>query len=182
MKKLLLFVCTLFLIQTLNAQEAQEKTIRPFFTGSFKLTFAVNENFTLDPDDDETFLKLTGTFFRFGVGYQFGKRFSLSLNAGYDHHFPYAINAFPTYVTARYNLWGDIEGSFFTQFSRGKMWRPSSRYEDGDYYNFGIGWQLYADSRWKPVIKLLYHRKNIRGFEDSGTLESVSVGIGFRFL
>ena len=179
MKKLLLFVFTLLIFQNFSAQENKN---RPFFEGTFKLTFAINENFTLDPDDDETFLIPTATFFRFGVGYQFGKKFSLSLNAGYDHHFPYAINAFPTYVTARYNLWGDIEGSFFTQFSRGKMWRPSSRFEDGDYYNFGIGWQLFADSRWKPVIKILYHRKKIRGFEESGNLESISLGIGFRFL
>ena len=178
MKRLLITIFSLFLFQI---HKAQEKKIRPFFSGTFKLTFAVNEDFTIDPDDDQPFLIPTATFFRFGVGYQLGNKFSLSLHGGYDYHFPYAINAFPTYVTGRYNVWGDFEESFFAQFSRGKMWRPSSRFSDGDYYNFGVGWQLEADSRWKPIIRLTYHRKKIRRFEDNGRLESISLGIGFIF-
>lgn len=178
MKKLLLFAFTLLIFQNL---QAQDKKNRPFFTGSFKLTFAVNEDFTLDPDDDETFLIPTAAFFRFGFGYEFGEKISLSIHGGYDYHFPYAINAFPTYATARYNIWGDREEAMFLQYSRGKMWRPSSRFSDGDYFNFGVGWQLETDSRWKPIIRILYHQKKIRGFEDSGRLESISLSFGFRF-
>lgn len=178
MRKPLLLFLSLFLLQTL---QAQDKLVRPFFTGTFHLTFGVNENFTLDPDDDETLFIPTATFFRFGFGYQFGDKFALSANGGYDYHFPYAINAFPTYFTGRYNLWGDFEESFFLEASRGKMWRPSIRYSDGDYYNVGVGWLLETGSRWRPEIKLMYHQKKIRGFEDSGRLESISLGIGFRF-
>ena len=177
MKKGLLCIFALFIFQ--NAL-AQEKKIKPFFEGSFRLTFAANENFTLD--EDEPLFVPTGTFFRFGLGYMFGDKFSASINAGYDHHFPYAINAFPTYVKVRYNVWGDLEGALFVQSSFGKMWRPSLRYSDGDYYNMGIGVEMETDSRWKPIILLTYHSKKIQGFENSGNLESISLGIGFRFL
>ncbi len=179
MKKLLLFVFALFIIQSF---QAQKKNIRPFFAGDFKLTFAVNENFTLNPNDDQSFLEPTATFFRLGFGFEFGEKFSLSLHGGYDYHFPYAINAFPTYATARYNIWGDSEEAMFVQFSKGKMWRPSSRFSDGDYHNFGVGWQLESGSRWKPIIKIIYHSKKIKGFEESGNLNSISLGFGFRFL
>lgn len=161
--------------------KAQNKTVRPFFSGTFHLTFAVNEYFTLNPDDGEPLLIPTATFFRFGFGYQMGSKFAVSAHGGYDYHFPYAINAFPTYFTARYNLWGDFEESFFLEASRGKMWRPSFRYSDGDYYNIGIGWLLETGSRWRPEIKLMYHQKKIRDFDNSGNLESISLGIGFRF-
>jgi hypothetical protein len=172
---------TLFSLFILCSSFGQAKKIKPFFEGTFMPTVAINEYWTLDPDDDETFLKLTGAFFRLGVGYQFGNRLLLSVNAGNDHHFPYAINAIPTYVKLRYNLWTDYEQSWFFQYSRGKMWRPSSRFSDGDYYNVGMGYEIESDSRWKPIIKFTYHRKKINGFENTGNLESISIGIGFRF-
>ena len=178
MKKILTAI--IFFLLASNLQ-AQKKTVCPFFTGTFHLTFAVNENFILNSDDGETFFIPTATFFRFGFGYQLGDKFAISVNGGYDYHFPYAINAFPTYFTGRYNLWGDFEESFFLEASRGKMWRPSFRYSDGDYYNVGIGWLIESGSRWRPEIKLMYHQKKIQGFEDSGKLESISLGVGFRF-
>ena len=178
MKNTFLFFALLFVLQNTSAQE---KKIKTFFEGSFKPTFAINENWTLDPDDDETFLNLTGAFVRFGVGYQFGKRFLVSLNAGYDHHIPFAINAFPTYAKLRYNVWTDSERAFFVQVSNGKMWRPSSRFTDGNYFNAGFGYEFESDSRWKPILTFTYHKKQVDGFESSGRLESIAIGIGFRF-
>lgn len=175
------FLLSLFLLFILQNSFSQDKKNKPFFEGTVMPTFAINENWTLDPDDDETFLVVTGAFFRLGVGYQFGNRLLLSLNAGYDHHFPYAINAFPTYVKLRYNLWTDFDQSWFFQFSRGKMWRPSARFSDGDYYNIGMGYELESSSRWKPIVTFAYHRKKINGFETTNNLESISLGFGFRF-
>jgi hypothetical protein len=60
------------------------------------------------------------------------------------------------------------------------MWRHSSKYPDGNYYTFGVGWQINTGSRWKPVIHVKYHRKKIVGFEN-GNLDSISLGIGFAF-
>ena len=178
MKQLLLTICLLFILQSTYGQE---KKIKPFFEGSFKPTFAINEDYTIDPDGDINILRLTGTFFRFGFGYQFGRRVLVSLHAGYDYHFPDAIHAFPTYARFRFNVWNREDENLFLQYSQGKMWRPSNRFSDGDYYNFGFGYELESDSRWKPVIQITYHRKSLTGFENLNNLESVSLGIGFRF-
>lgn len=170
-----------FVVVPITAQNKNDKFVKPYFSGSFHLTFAVNENFTLNGDNNETFLIPTATFFRIGFGYQFGDKVAFGVNGGYDYHFPFAINAFPTYFSGRYNIWGDFEESFFIEAGRGKMWRPSFRFSDGDYYNIGIGWLIETGSRWRPEVKLMYHQKKIRHFEDNGRLESLSLGIAFRF-
>ena len=178
MKPLLLSFMFLFVTQN---SLSQEKKTHSFFEISTRFTFNVNEDFTFDPDDDETFLEASAAFLRLGIGYMFGDLFSASIHAGYDYHPIHAIHAFPTYAKLRYNLWSDIEDSFFIQYGRGKMWRPSSRFADGDYYNLGFGWELKRQHRWKPTILFTYHRKKIKGFRDSGNLHSVSLGFGFRF-
>ena len=45
----------------------------------------MNEDFTFDPDDDETFLEASAAFLRLGIGYMFGDRFFASIHAGYDY-------------------------------------------------------------------------------------------------
>jgi hypothetical protein len=75
---------------------SQEKIGRPFFTGSTNLTFGINEFYTLDPDDGEPLIVPAAIFFRFGVGYEFKRRLAISFNAGFDDHWNYATNAFPT--------------------------------------------------------------------------------------
>ena len=121
MKHLLLSFMFLFVTQN---SLSQEKKTHSFFEISTRFTFNVNEDFTFDPDDDETFLEASAAFLRLGIGYMFGDRFSASIHAGYDYHPIHAIHAFPTYAKLRYNLWSDIEDSFFIQYGRGKMWRP----------------------------------------------------------
>lgn len=176
MKKGLLCILSFFIFQNCISQE---KKIKPYFEGSFRVTYAANENFT--SDEEESLLIPSGAFFRFGLGYLFGDKFSAGINAGYDHHFPFAINAFPTYVKVRYNIWGDLDGAVFVQSAIGKMWRPSLRYSDGNYYNAGIGLEAESGNRWKMIVQLTYHNKKIPGFENSGNLESISIGVGFRF-
>ena len=72
----------------------------------------MNEDFTFDPDDDETFLEASAAFLRLGIGYMFGDRFSASIHAGYDYHPIHAIHAFPTYAKLRYNLWRILKTHF----------------------------------------------------------------------
>tara|TARA_R110001606_G_scaffold103422_1_gene226137 strand:+ start:892 stop:1125 length:234 start_codon:yes stop_codon:yes gene_type:complete len=72
----------------------------------------------------------------------------------------------------------DADDTFFISTSYGKMWRPSSEYEDGNYYGLGIGWQIAGEGRWNTVVKIDFHRKKIANFK-KGNLDSVSLGIGF---
>lgn len=177
MKKLLLVVTFLCVIKI----SSQEKIGQPFITGSVNLTLGLNENYTLFNDnDDETLLEPAAAFFRIGFGYEFAKRIVISFNSGYDYHWNYATSAFPAYGSLKYNIKERDDNTFFVEVSYGKMWRPSNRYPDGNYYGFGIGVQAAGTKRWNTIVKLDFHRKGIIGFENN-RLDSVSFGIGFVF-
>jgi hypothetical protein len=45
------------------------------------------------------------------------------------------------------------------------MWRPSSKYSDGNYYGFGIGAQVAGEKRWNTIVRLDFHRKGIIGLK-----------------
>lgn len=177
MKKLLLLLAIILAIHTSFSQHKYKK---PFFTGSLNTTFAINENYTLDTDDGEMLLEPASVLLRLGVGYQLHRRWQVGINAGFDHHFRFGINAIPFYGSLRFNITEDEDDTFFAEYSHGKMWRPSVKYEDGNYYGFGIGSQITSSSRWSTIVRLDYHRKAISDFEN-GHLDSISIGIGFSF-
>ncbi|WP_298882319.1 hypothetical protein [uncultured Polaribacter sp.] len=177
MKRLLLLI-TFLAISSFSF--SQEKIGKPFFTGLGNVTFAVNEHYTLDPDDGEPFLVPNAIFLRMGFGYEFKKRIAISVNGGFDYHWNYAVSAFPTYFSLKYNITEDQGDNFFTEVSYGKMWRPSSNYPDGNYYRVGFGTQVKGAKRWNTIIRLDFHRKGIIGF-DNNRLDSVSLGLGFSF-
>ena len=178
MNRLLL---SLFLLFFLNNTFGQQKKSGLFIEGAFMPSFAFNEDWTLDPDDDQEFLNVTGAFFRIGLGYEIKERFLISMNAGYDYHTQDVIHAFPTYVKLRYNITNIDDNSFYFQYSRGKMWRPAQRFADGDYDGFGLGYEIESDTRWNLIFELAYHGKEISGFEGIDNLQSISLGIGVRF-
>ena len=136
--------------------------------------------FFFDSADDQTFLVPSAIFLRMGFGYEFFNRLALSVNAGFDYHWNYAVSAFPMYGTLRYNIFAKEGNAFFVETSYGKMWRFSSNYPDGNYYGFGTGFQVAGEKRWNTIIRLDFHRKGILGFENN-RLDSVSFGLGFSF-
>ena len=176
MKKLLLLTIIFCGLQT----SSQEKLGKPFFTSSLNFTLGRNE-FDEGFGDDEPFFVPAALFIRAGFGYEFKKRVAISFNAGFDYHWHFtSISAFPTYTTLKLNLTENEGDTFFVEANYGKMWRPSSKYPDGNYYGFGIGTQIAGSSRWNTIIKLDFHRKGIVGFPND-RLDSVSFGIGFTF-
>ncbi|MFT4576282.1 MAG: hypothetical protein ACI9SI_001204 [Polaribacter sp.] len=171
-----LLTLLLFTAIIANSQESFKK---PFFTGSLSTTFAINPNYTLfDTDDGEMLLEPASILLRLGFGYQLNKRWLASLHAGYDHHLQFGINAIPTFGKLTYNIMEDAGDTFFVSTSYGKMWRPSSAYENGKYYGVGVGWQIAGDGRWNTIVKIDFHRKKIANFK-KGNLDSASIGIGF---
>ncbi len=178
MKKILLLIFFFCLTSTLFSQQ---KTGRPFFTGDVNFTLGVNENYTIFNDDDnETFLVPSALFFRVGFGYEFKRRVAIAFNTGFDYHWNYAVSAFPTYGSLKYNIKERDDNAFFTEVRYGKMWTPSSNYPDGNYYGLGVGLQVAGEKRWNTILRLDFHRKGIIGFENN-RLDSVSLGIGFSF-
>jgi len=122
---------------------------------------------------------------RVGFGYQFNSRWAVSAHAGLDDHYKFNITAIPTYGSLRYNITesdDDGEGdTFFIETSYGRMWRPTTKFEDGKYFSIGLGSQIAGDGRWNMIYRLDFHRKSILNFENSGHLDSISLGIGFSF-
>ena len=90
------------------------------------------------------------------------------------------MSAFPVYSSLKFNITEDEDDTFFMEMSFGKMWRPSNKYPDGNYYGFGLGTQIAGENRWNTVVRLDFHRKGLVGFENN-RLDSVSLGIGFTF-
>ena len=178
MKKLLLLLVTVFVFQY---SISQEKLGRPFFTGDVNFTLGINENYQIGSDDDNGPLIVPAAFFfRVGFGYEFKKRVAIALNSGYDFHFNYAVDAFPTYTSLRYNITNKHDNNHFVEVRYGKMWTPSSNYPDGSYYGFGAGIKVAGEKRWNTVFRIDFHRKGIVGFENN-RLDSVSFGFGFSF-
>ena len=174
MKKALLAL----LLFTTTFAMSQERVKKPFFTGSLSTTLAINPNYTINNDDEETLLEPASILLRLGFGYQLNKRWLASFHTGYDHHLRFGINAIPTFGKLTYNILEDADDTFFISTSYGKMWRPSSKFENGKYYGLGIGWQIAGEGRWNTLIKIDFHRKKIADFK-KGNLDSVSLGIGF---
>ncbi|MBU3011258.1 hypothetical protein KO506_07580 [Polaribacter vadi] len=177
MTKKILFIALLYVAQSF----AQDSLNRPFFTGSLNFSLGLNENYVLfEPDDDEYLIDFTGFYFRTGFGYEFQRKFAVSINAGYDYHSRYSVSAIPTYGSLKYNITEREDDAFFVEMSYGKMWRPSNSYPDGNYYGFGIGSQFSGENRWNLILKLDFHRKGIFGFENN-RIDSLSFGVGFSF-
>lgn len=176
MKNKLLAIALLCIIKV----SSQEKIGRPFITGSLNFTLGLNEHYTFSNDDDETLLEPAALFIRTGFGYEFKRRVAISFNIGFDYHWNYAVSAFPTYTTLRFNITENEDDAFFVETSFGKMWRPTNRYSDGNYHGFGIGTQIAGTERWNTIVRLDFHRKEIAGF-DNNRIDSVSLGIGFSF-
>lgn len=72
------------------------------------------------------------------------------------------------------------DDAFFVEASYGRMWRLSNRYENGNYYGFGVGLQIAGEKRWNTLVRLDFHRKGIFGFKNN-RIDSVSFGFGFSF-
>lgn len=177
MKKAFFFLILFFSFKIIS----QEKLGKPFFNGSVNVSLAFNENYVLfDSEDDESMLIPSAIFFRAGFGYELKKRIAISVNAGFDYHWNYAVSAFPTYGTIRINITENGGDAFFVEGSYGKMWRPSSKYSNGNYYGFGTGVQVAGEKRWNTIVRLDFHRKGLLGFKNN-RLDSVSFGIGFSF-
>ena len=178
MKRTLLAISIIFMFQY---SVSQEKLGRPFFTGDVNFTLGINEAYQIGSDDDNGPLIVpSALFFRVGFGYEFKKRIAIAFNSGYDLHWNYDIKAFPTYGSLKYNITEKDNSAHFLEVRYGKMWTPSSRYPDGNYYGVGLGVQAGGVGRRNIIFRVDFHRKGILGFKNN-RLDSVSFGFGCSF-
>ncbi|AOW21430.1 hypothetical protein [Urechidicola croceus] len=174
MKKLLLLVFTTISISTFS----QEINKGRFYTATVYATFALNPDYVpFDKDDGESLLEPSAIFIRNGLGYHFTEKLVASVNFGIDFHTRLGIQSLPAYFNLRYNISSNDDDLFFINTSVGKLWKPSSNFDRGDYYSGGIGWQISGEKKLNTLIRLDYHRKKIEGMND-GNLDSISLGLG----
>jgi hypothetical protein len=57
---------------------------------------------------------------RAGFGYQFNKKLVGSFNLGYDYHHEYEIEAIPTYILVKYNIWSEMGMLFLLNMAKEK--------------------------------------------------------------
>jgi len=177
MTKKLWYLLFLLSISTFS----QEPLGRPFFTGDLNFTLGINENYEAFQDGETgTLIVPAALFLRLGMGYEFKKRIGVSVNTGYDYHWNNATSAFPAYFGLRYNITNKDDDAHFIEVRYGKMWRPSNKFPDGNYYGVGLGLQIAGEERWNSVFRIDFHRKGILGFKNN-RLDSFSFGFGFTF-
>ena len=99
-----LFFLLFILSHLCHSQIREEKTSGFFYKISLATTLTNNENYTINNDDNETFLNPSAFFINNTIGYQFDKRTILGLNFEYDYHSQQGLHFFPTYLNLQHNI------------------------------------------------------------------------------
>lgn len=176
---------TLFLFILLNTLfiRSQNRLGKPFITTELNLTLGINEYYEIgNSEETGTLLEPAALFFRLGFGYEIQERIAISVNSGYDFHFNYDVDAFPTYFGLKYNYIKNENNAYFIEGRYGKMWTPSRNYADGKYYGVGLGIKVEGESKTPDMyFRIDYHKKAVFGFTDN-KLESISFGFGISLL
>lgn len=173
-----LFILFLFGIsQSVFAQD-DIKTSGIFYKISLAGTLTVNENYTIETDDDETFIDLNGIFINNTLGYQFDEKSSIGLNLEYDYYIRQYFNFFPAYLNFTYNIL-DFDDKVFVRGGYGRLLDLGKAFEKGTMYTFGVGGRFY-DENFKNswLIGLDFSRKRF-GYKQDEKLTSVSIFIEF---
>ncbi len=179
MKHFYLLFCLLFSLSHLcYSQIREEKTNGLFYKISLATTLTVNENYTINTDDDETLLNPSAFFFNNTVGYQFDKRTMLGLNLEYDYHSQQGLHFLPAYLNFQHNVIAD-DDNVFVRFGYGTLLGLSRDFEKGNLYKIGTGVQIFDDDyRNSILIGVDFTRKRF-GYRTLEGLSSVSIFLEF---
>jgi len=156
----------------------EEKTSGFFYKISLATTLKINEDWTIETDDDETFLEPSALFVNNTIGYQFDSRSLIGLNFEYDWHSEQGLHFFPAYIGYQYNIL-DFDDKLFIRGGYGTLLGMGKSFEKGNMYKFGIGVQLYDKNfRNSFLLGLDFTRKRF-GYRTLEGLSSVSIFIEF---
>lgn len=189
--KYFLFVFLLFVTSDIFSQTGQIEELKisgPFYKISLAATLTINEDWTIETDDDEPFLVPSALFINNTVGYQFDKRSLLSLNFEYDWHSKQGLHFFPAYLGFQYNIFhyedvmddGSIsQSNMFIRGGYGTFLSLGKSFQKGNMYKFGLGYQIQlSDNNNSILIGLDYTRKRF-GYRTLEGLSSVSIFLEF---
>ncbi|NMH87004.1 hypothetical protein [Flavivirga algicola] len=174
----LLFSLLFSFFHVCHSQMREEKTHGFFYKVSLAPTLTINENYTINNDDDETLLNPSAFFLNNTVGYQFDKRTSLGLNLEYDYHSQQGLHFLPAYLTLQHNVIAD-DDNIFLRAGYGTLLGLSRDFEKGNLYKVGLGVQIFDDDyRNSFLIGIDFTRKRF-GYKTLEGLSSVSIFLEF---
>ncbi len=179
MKQFYLLISLIFFLFHLgHSQIHEEKTNGLFYKISLAATLTINEDYTINKDDDETLLNPSAFFINNTVGYQFNKRTLLGLNFEYDYHSQQGLHFFPAYLNLQHNIIAD-DDNIFLRAGYGTLIGLSKDFEKGNLYKVGFGVQIFDDDyRNSSLIGIDFTRKRF-GYNNLEGLSSVSIFLEF---
>ncbi len=193
MKNKLILLFALFSIVFVYSQEKNNTTFhqKPRYFVSVCGTLVKNPYWTLSnsalfyDEGGEYFFNFGGFLIRNGFEVAYTEDILFGIGFGVDFQFnePYGkLFTAPVYFQTRTYLPFKRESPFFLQAGIGKLLNLGGAFEKGTYYNFGLGYD-FIDEFEKYGISLIleFHHKRIPNII-SGEVNSVSIGVGFRFL
>lgn len=167
------------LLSNLSYGQEEEKIRGFFYKISMASTLAINEDYTIQTDDDESLIKLNGFFINNTFGLQVDERVSIGLNAEIDFYERQRLKFAPLFLSTRYNLIVD-DANYFVRGGIGRLIKLGHDYEHGSLYKLGLGMQFFdKDFRNSFLIGLDFSRKRF-GFKEEEKLSSVSIFIEYR--
>jgi len=179
MRHLYVVLAVLILSNATYGQE-EEKTRGLFYKISIAGTLAINEDYTVQTDDDETLVKLNGFFINNTFGLQVDERVSIGLNAGLDFYERQRLKFAPIYLSTHYNFIVD-DSNYFVRGGIGRLVKLGKDYENGTFYKLGLGIQIFDKNfRNSGLVGLDFTRKRF-GYREEEKLSSVSIFLEYRF-
>jgi hypothetical protein len=98
MKQTISFILSLFSIIVFSQNDEEIKTNGLFYKVSFAVTLTINEDYTINNDEGETFINPNAIFINNTLGYQFDERTSIALNLEYNNYLKQDFNFLPAYL------------------------------------------------------------------------------------
>lgn len=179
MKTIHAFIIFFLIINTpVFSQEKTEKTSGVFYKISLATTLKVNEEYTTETDDEDTFLEPNALFVNNTFGYQFDKRSLIGLNFEYDWHSKLGLHFFPVYLSFQYNIISRRD-NVFIRGGYGTLLSLSNSFEKGNMYKFGIGFQGIIDEKDNSILLGLDFTQKRFGYRTLDGLSSISIFIEF---
>ena len=172
MKKILL----VFLL-IVSAEAISQKQINYNF--SLNATLMLNEDF--GEYEDENLFVPNAFMFRNGFDVKLHKRFSAGVNVGFDWHPELDLLAIPYFVDGKFNISQIDDDRFYIGAGIGKLIKLGKAFERGNYFKFGLGYDIILRDSGGLQLNLDFHQKKIANFEN-GRLNSLSFGLGLFFL
>ena len=178
MKKII-FIVTLLCTVSIYSQ----KNIHYNFSLNFTLTS--NPNFgSYDEFFGETDWSIVipnAVLIRNGFDVELNKLVSVGINLGLDWQSELDVLALPYFVGAKLNLVKIDDDRFYLSGGVGKLLKINESFDRGNYYKFGLGYEVSSNDKFGFIINTDFHQKKIVDVEN-GRLNSFSFGLGMFFL